>query len=201
LDPNLAALTKLTTLDGYNLQTRYSQLGFLLTQGLAGAKDLQVQQALVQAAQKSINDQIQASAMISLAYTKDPQFIGIFMSALQNQNITVRFAGLESLAVLGGSQAEAALSNDAQTDSSLIAQAYAAGTIWGMGNITGQSILLNLYQNPSWIVRAIAYHYMGKLGGNYEYTMLLAQLPTETNPIAQAELCAALLRLNKYRNN
>ena len=201
LDPNLTILTKLTTLDGYNLQTRYSQLGFLLTQGLAGAKDLQVQQALVQAAQKGINDQIQASAMIALAYTKDPQFIGLFMSALQNSNITIRFAGIESLLIVGGNQAEAALSNDAQTDSSLIAQAYAAAKIWGLGDVAGKNIILNLYQNPDWLIRAIAYHYMGQLGGSYEYTMLLSQLPAETNPIAQAELCAALLRLGKYRNN
>ncbi len=198
LDPNLALLSQLTTLDGYNLQTRYSQLGFLLAQGLSGSSDMQIQQALVTAAQKTVNPQVQAAAMIALAYTKDPQFTGVFMGNLQSSNITVRFGAIEALLTLGGDQVEPALSNVANTDQSLVAQTYAAAKIWKMGDVSGKNLLLNLYQNSDWLIRTMAYHYMGELGGNYEYTMLLQQLPNETNPIAQAELCAALLRLNKY---
>ena len=198
LDANLNILSQLTTLDGYNLQTRYTQLGFLLTQGLAGSTDIQIQQALIQAAQGSANTQIQASALLALAYTKDPQFLGLFMNALQSPNITIRFGALESLMRLGGMQVRAAMSNDAATESSLIAQAYAADYIWRKGDVSGQNILLNLYQNNNWIVRAMAYHYLGREGRDYEYTLLLPQLQIETNPIARAELCAALLRLRRF---
>ncbi|MBU6430626.1 MAG: hypothetical protein KGR26_16530, partial [Cyanobacteria bacterium REEB65] len=67
-DPALTTLGHLATLDGYNLKVRYTQLGYLLTEGLSGSKDFQILTEIEKAARFSKNVQIKASAMVSLAY-------------------------------------------------------------------------------------------------------------------------------------
>lgn len=197
LDPSLQDLASLTTIDGYNLQTRYTQLGFLLTEGLAGAKRLDLQAALQNTAQSATNPQIQASAIVALAYTKDPQFLGIFQQALNpNSNLTARFAAIEALTLLGGDVAHQAVFNAAQSDPELILQIYAANALANFGDATtGKTILLSHYQDPDWLVRAMATHYLGLIGDQNTYQLLFLQLQTETQPVVLAELCSALIRL------
>ncbi len=196
LDPSLSDLASLTTIDGYNLMTRYTYLGFLLTQGLAGATRLDIQTALQNKAQAAMNPQIQAAAIVALAYTKDPQFLGVFQQALgSNQNLTVRFAGIEALSILGGDSARQAVFTSAHTDPELILRLYAANILWQMGDPTGKNVLLDHYQDSDWLVRAMATHYLGLIGGQNTYQLLFLQLQTETHPIVLAELCSALIRL------
>jgi hypothetical protein len=203
LDPSLTDLSNLTTLDGYNLLTRYTQLGFLLTEGLAGTKDLTIQNALQNIIQTGTNVQIQASAIEALAYTRDPQFIPLFQNALQNASATVRFGAFDALAIMAGgpnANIDSIMLTAAQGDPSLAVKLYASQLIWGMGDIFGRETLLHHYQDTDWFTRAFATHYLGEMGKADVYTLLKPQLYTETNPSVQVELCWALLRLKQYQN-
>lgn len=200
-DPSLLNLGKMTTVTGYNLMTRYTQLGFLLTEGLAGVKDFDIDQELQNTAKNATNVQIQAAAMVSLAYTRDLRFLPLFQGAQQNTNITVRFGALESLLRLQSDSALFQIMNAAQTDPSIIVQLYAAAGLWKMGNVFGREILLRHYQDSDWFVRAMATHYLGELGGADEYRRLFSQLNFEDNPQVKAELCSALIRLERFKED
>jgi hypothetical protein len=66
-------------------------------------------------------------------------------------------------------------------------------------------MLLRLYQNPDWLVRAMAAHYLGELGGPSDsgdlYRKLMIQLQSETHPSVKAELVSSLLRLQKFKED
>ncbi len=203
LDPSLTNLANLTTLDGYNLQTRYTELGFLLTEGLAGTKDLTLQNSLQTIIQTGTNVQIQALALDALAYTHDQQFIPLFQSALQNTNVTVRFTAMEALYIMANGQPDSNISSiiytAAQVDPSLAVKLYASHLAWELGNTFGRETLLHHYQDMDWFTRAFATHYLGEMGHNDVFSLIQPQLYTETNPSVQAELCWALLKMEKYR--
>ncbi|MDE2039641.1 MAG: HEAT repeat domain-containing protein [Elusimicrobia bacterium] len=198
-DPSLQALNNLTTLTGYGLKTRYTELGFLLTEGLAGVKDYQLAQELENVAKLGSNVQTRAAAMVALAYTHDLQYLSLFQGAGQDPNITVRFGALEALLTLGDPSVQLLVSNIARTDPSIVVQLYAAAADWKMGDIYGREILLRHYQDNDWFVRAMADHYLGELGGGDEYDRLFTQLTGEDNPQAKAELCSALARLQRFK--
>jgi len=201
-DANVQQLSQLSTVDGYNLQIRYNQLGFLLTEGLAGTTDFELLTALQHTASSAKNVQIRAAAMVALAYTKDPQYLPIFQQGLNsNNNITVRFGALESLLIMGDPGTQLQISNAAHSDPSPAIQLYAAAGMWKMGDIFGQQILQHNYQAQDWFTRAMAAHYLGELGSGYEYRELLQQLQQESNPQVQAELCSALMRLQKFKDD
>ncbi len=203
LDPSLTNLANLTTLDGYNLQTRYTQLGFLLTEGLAGTKDMTLQNSLQTIIQTGTNVQLQALALDALAYTHDPQFIPLFQSALQNTNVTVRFTAMEALYIMANGKPDSNISSiiytAAQVDSSLAVKLYASHLAWELGNTFGRETLLHHYQDMDWFTRAFTTHYLGEMGHNDVFSLIQPQLYTETNPSVQAELCWALLKMEKYR--
>ncbi|MBI3551821.1 MAG: HEAT repeat domain-containing protein [Elusimicrobia bacterium] len=205
LDASVGNLNKISTLDGYNLKTRYTQLGFLLTDGLAGSKDYGIDQALEDAARLGSNVQIQAAAMVALAYTKELRYTPLFQGMLNNANITVRFGALESLLVQGETGNQFIVDGAARADSSLAMQVYAAAGLWRMGNIFGREILLRLYQHKDWFVRAMASHYLGELGGPSDagdlYRKLMIELQNEANPSVKAELVSSLLRLQKFKED
>ncbi len=200
-DPSLQNLSKLTTVTGYNLQTRYTQLGFLLTEGLAGVKDFDINNELQNTAKNGTNVQIQAAAMVALAYTKDLQFLSLFQGKQQDTNITVRIGALEALLTLDNPATQFQVMIAAQTDPSIIVQLYAAAGLWKMGSVFGREILLRHYQDNDWFVRAMATRYLGELGGADEYRRLLSQLNFESNPQVKAELCTALIRLQRFKQD
>src|SRR4029077_7732243 len=88
LDSSIGNLNKLTTLTGYNLKTRYTELGFLLTEGLAGSTDYQLSSELENTVRLASNVQTRAAAMVALAYTKNLNYLNLYQSALQDQNVT-----------------------------------------------------------------------------------------------------------------
>lgn len=200
LDASIGNLINLTTLDGYNLKTRYTQLGFLLTEGLAGTTAPDLAGELENTARQGANVQIRAAAMVALAYTHDLRYLGLFQGALLDQNITVRFGALESLLILGDPSVAMQVAGAARNDQSLPLQIYAAAGMWRMGDIFGREILLRLYQHQDWFVRAMATHYLGELGGADEYRKLQRELAAEAHPIVKAELCSALLRLQQFKD-
>ncbi len=199
LDASIGNLNKLTTLTGYNLKVRYTELGFLLTEGLAGTTDYQLASELEKAVRLGTNPQTRAAALVALAYTHDAQYIPLMQSAIQDPNVTVRFGALEALLINGDPSVQLMVGNMARTDQSLPIQIYAAAGMWRMGDIFGREILERLYQNPDWFVRAMSTHYLGELGKGDEYRRLMLQLPGETEPAVKAELADALLRLQHFQ--
>ncbi|MFH1725603.1 MAG: HEAT repeat domain-containing protein [Elusimicrobiota bacterium] len=201
LDASMASLSKLSTATGFKLKTRYTELGFLLTEGLAGVKDFALANELERVARLGTNVQTRAAAMVALAYTKDQRYLGLFQGAINDQNITVRFGALEALVVMGGPSVQFLISNTARNDASPALRAHAAVAMWRAGDIYGREILLRMYQDPDWLTRAMATTYLGELGGDDEYRRLMRQLDTEQDPIVKAALCSALLRLQQSKNS
>lgn len=200
LDASIGNLNKLTTLTGYNLQTRYTELGFLLTEGLAGTTDYQLQSELEKVVRLGTNVQTRAAAMVALAYAKDLRYLSLFQNGLQDPNLTVRFAALESLLAMGDSSVQLQLGTVARTDASVPVRIYAAAAMWRMGDIFGREILLRLYQDPNWFVRAMTDHYLGEMGGGDEYRRLQRELDGEQDPAVKAEILVALVKLNPKKD-
>ncbi len=199
LEASVGNLIKLATLTGYNLKTRYTELGFLLTEGLAGVSDFELAGELEKTARLGKNVQLRAASLVALAYAKDQRYLSLFQGALQDPNVTVRFAALESLLILGGPAVQFLVANAARGDSSPALQAFAAAGMWRLGDPYGREILLRLAQHQDWFVRALAVQYLGELGGQEEYRKLMLQLSREEQATVKAELCSALLRLQQVR--
>ena len=200
MDASIGNLNKLTTLTGYNLKTRYTELGFLLTEGLAGTTDYQLQAELEKVVRLGSNVQTRAAAMVSLAYAKDMRYLSLFQNGLTDQNLTIRFAALESLLAMGDSSVQLQLGNVARSDASMPVQIYAAAAMWRMGDIFGREILLRLYQHQDWFVRAMTDHYLGEMGGSDEYRRLQSELNGEGDPAVKAEILVALVKLNSKKD-
>lgn len=199
-DASIGNLNKLSTLTGYSLKTRYTELGFLLTEGLAGTKDFQLQSELQTAARLAKNVQTRAAALVALAYTKNMQYLTLFQGALNDPNVTVRFAALESLLILGDRSVQLQLGGAARNDLAIPAQIYAAAGMWRMGDSFGKEILLRFLDHPDWFARAMAAYYLGEMGGGYEYRRMLQYLDRETDPSTKAELATALIKLHPKKD-
>lgn len=199
-DASLVNLARLSTLTGYSLKTRYTEIGFLLTEGLAGTKDYQLQSELEKAARLAKNVQTRAAAMVALAYTKRLQYLTLFQGGLVDPNPTVRFAALESLLILGDSGVTLSLGNAARNDQSVAVQIYAAAGLWRKGDTFGKEILLRFMDHQDWFARAMAAYYIGELGGGYEYRRLLNYLDRESDPSTKAEIATALMKLHPKKD-
>jgi len=198
LDASLGNLARISTLTGYQLKTRYTQLGFLLTEGLAGVTDMELSSALEAAAQRGTNTQMRAAAMTALAYTHDLRYLPLFQNATNDHNITARFGALESMLIMNNPSMQFQVANMARMDLSLPVQIYAAAGQWRMGDIFGRETLLRLAQNTDWLVRAMSIHYLGEMGGADEYRQILLWLAFEQHPMVRTEMCAALLKLQRF---
>jgi HEAT repeat protein len=198
LDASVGNLNRLTTATGFKLKTRYTELGFLLTEGLAGVTDLAIASELESTARRGTNVQIRAAAMVALAYTRDPRYMSLFQDMLTDANLTVRFGALESLMILGGPSVQSLVGTAARMDSSPALQAVAAAGLWRLGDVFGRELLLRLAENQDWFVRALSIRYLGAYGGADEYRKLLQWLSNERHQAVRAELCSALLNLRKH---
>lgn len=199
-DASLFNLAKLSTLTGYSLKTRYTEIGFLLTEGLAGTKDYQLQSELEKAARLAKNVQTRAAALVALAYAKDMRYLSLFQGALNDPNTTVRFAALESLLILGDRSIQLQLGGSARNDQSVAVQIYAAAGMWRLGDSFGKEILLRFLDHQDWFARAMAAYYLGELGGGYEYRRLISYLDRETDPSTRAEIATALMKLHPKKD-
>jgi HEAT repeat protein len=200
LDASIGNLNKLTTLTGFNLKTRYTELGFLLTEGLAGSTDYQIQSQLENVVRQGTNVQTRAASLLALAYSKDTRYSTLIQGALVDANPTMRFAAIESLMVMGDPSAELLLSGASRTDASVPIQLYAAAGMWRMGDIFGRELLLRMYQSQDWLTRAMADHYLGEMGGGDEYRRLQRELDGESDPAVKAEILDALVKLNPKKD-
>lgn len=196
---NTEVFGELTTLTGHMMRLRYSELGFLLTEGLAGAQNFTIQNELEKVVRTAKNPQMRAAAMVSLAYTKDARFVGLFQQALLDPNLTVRLGALEALILCEAPAAQFAVSDAAHNDASFTVRVMAAAATWEKWNPSGRDILLTLAENADWYVRADAVYNIGRLGGGPDYRKLLDLLSREENPIVRAELTLALIRLQRFK--
>lgn len=199
-DASLFNLSRLSTQTGYSLKTRYTEIGFLLTEGLAGTSNYQLRLELQNAARLAKNVQTRAAALVALAYTKDMQYINLFQGALNDPNTTVRFAALESMLILGDRSVQLQLGGSARNDQSVAIQIYAAAGMWRMGDSFGKEILLRFLDHTDWFARAMAAYYIGEMGGGYEYRRLMQYLTRETDPSTRAELATALMKLHPKKD-
>ncbi|MBI2386281.1 MAG: hypothetical protein HYV14_09740 [Elusimicrobia bacterium] len=199
-DASLFNLARLSTLTGYSLKTRYTELGFLLTEGLAGTKDYQLQRELENAARLAKNVQTRAAALVALSYAKDMRHLSLFQGALNDPSVTVRFAALESLLTLGDASIQLQLGGAARNDQSVAVQVYAAAGMWRKGDNFGKEILLRFLDHQDWFARAMAAYYLGEMGGGYEYRRMAQYLERETDPSTKAELATALMKLHPKKD-
>ncbi|PCI37636.1 MAG: hypothetical protein COB53_06020 [Elusimicrobia bacterium] len=189
----------LTTLTGHMMRLRYTELGFLLTEGLAGVKDFSLQSELQTVARTAKNPQMRAAALVSLGYTKEEQFVSLFRETINDQNLTVRLGAFEALVVSQSQQALFIVGDKAQNDQSLSVRVMAAAAYWKMGNPSGRNMLLEFAENEDWYVRAHAVSYLGELGDGQDYRYLLDRLSRDTDDIVRSELVLALMRLREKK--
>ncbi len=194
-DPSIKALNALSSPRGFQLKTRYTELGFLLTEGLAGTSDLLLRERILKVARSGTNPQVRAAAMMAIAYDKKPQDRGVFQEALLSQDITVRWGAVEALYAWGQPEALGDIGSVARMDLSPALQVYAASLQLRMGDPAGRDILIRHWIHFDWLVRALAIRYLGEFGTADDFPRLLMNLPQERNNFVRAEFCAALLRL------
>lgn len=190
---------QLTTLTGHTMSQRYTELGFLLTEGLAGARDPEIQRSLERIARSAVNPQMRAAALVSLAYTKEERFVSLFQETMRDPGVTVRLGAIESLIQVGAPSAQFLLADAAQNDASPTVKVMAAAAYWAGGNLAGREVLLTLAGNADWYTRADAIYNIGRLGGADEYRKLLDLMGREQDPVVKAELTSALMRLRRFK--
>lgn len=200
VDSSVENLGKLVTQTGHKLKTRYTELSFLLLEGLAGVKDFQLQNALREVTREGENPQLRAAALVALAYTKDAQFLPEIQSAILDQNVTVRLGALEALLLLDDPSAQHSLAQMGRDDAAMAIRVIAAAEDWRKGSDFSRQLIRDYAQNADWFVRALAIRYMGELGRGYEYRQLQGQLLREQDAIVRSELAGALLQLKKYKD-
>lgn len=194
-DPVLGDLHSMVTPTGFGLMTRYSELSYLVIEGLAGTSDPLLRMELQRLATDASNPLVRASALISLAYAKDESDVYLIQNALNDKNAIVRFGAMEAIEVGRFRSALPSLSGLANSDASPALRVYAMQVLARFGDPSGRLLLLASLDEPDWPARAMAYWYLGKYGDSNDYSAVLARLPVERNPFVQCEIALGVLRL------
>ncbi|HOW28088.1 MAG TPA: HEAT repeat domain-containing protein [Elusimicrobiota bacterium] len=195
LQPARADVIQLVTPAGFRLKSRYSELGILLTDGVAGTNESRLVDQLMRTVRSGINQNVRSAALVALGYRRDRADMPFFMENVRHENISIRFATAEALTVWGFRDAASLLRDMAQTDSSGAVRVFAAQGMWRVGDEGGKEILWQFLDYSDWVVRAMAVRYIGELGGADDYNRMLYYLGREQNKFVQAEICSALLKL------
>lgn len=188
-------LNFLETPIGVRLKKRYTELGYMLAEGLAGAKDFDLVNELRRIAREGKNPAVRSYALVALAYAKDRNDLGLFQDALRKDLSADRFAGIEALQIWGYPDAISILIGVTKLDTSHIIRAYAAQAVLRLGDLIGKDYLIQTLNDDDWIARAMAMRYLGELGTGNDYSKLLSYLGSQQKEIVQAEMCSSLLRL------
>lgn len=193
--PSYRDLDKLITPNGIQLKARYTVLGFLLTEGLAGAKDFQLQDQLIRLAREGKDASVRSYALVALAYSRDRNNLGLFQDALRKDLAQDRFAAVEALQIWGYPEALPLLEGVTKLDPSPLLKVFAAQALLRLGNPNGKDYLIRALDDEDWVVKAMAMRFLGEFGNGEDYNRLLGYLGSQQKKIVQAELCSALLRL------
>ncbi len=198
-DPVLNDLNALETPTGFALKTRYSQLSYLVVEGLAGTNDLMLRSELKRLATDATNPLVKATALIALSYSRDENDLYLMQDALRHNNAIVRFGAMEAMEIGRFKSAVPSLIFIANQDASPALRIYAMQLLAKFGDLSGRQMLLGQLNNADWPARAMAFWYLGRYGDPSDYSLVLARLPVETNPFVQAEICLATLRLTPVK--
>ncbi len=194
-DPVKLELNSLTIPTGFAIQTRYSELSYLIIEGLAGTRDLLLQAELEKLVTDSRSGVVRAGALMALAYTRDERFIPLVQNALQDKDGRVRFAAMEAMEVGRYKGVLPSLSFNLGQDPLAAFQVHGIQIFSKFGDATARYQLLNHTNDQDWVSRAMAYWYLGLFGDQSDYTYVLSRLGTEQNPFVKAEIVLAALRL------
>lgn len=194
-DPVLQELNSMVTPSGFALKIRYSQLSYLVVEGVAGTRDPLLRAELQRLVTDATNPLVRANALIALAYSRDENDLYLIQDALSHKNAIVRMGAMEAMDVGRFRAAVPSLLSVANEDPSPALQMYALYMLSKFGNPTGHALLISRLNDQDWPARAMAYWYLGRYGEPEDYSMILARLATESNPFVQSEIALAVLRL------
>lgn len=195
VDPALREVNRLVTPEGFGLRIRYSDISFLLTEGLAGTSNLTLVNRLETIAQKSPNSRVRAAALVALGHDKERLDLQAFSDGLRDTSLIVRFGAVEALALQDNPMARSLLAGAAQADTSAAVRVFAAQALARAGDTQGTEILRRGLSDPDWVVRALSTYYMGQEGDVSDFERILSGMERETNDWVTAENCLAVLRL------
>jgi HEAT repeat protein len=195
-DPEVQELGAMVTPTGFALNTRYAELSYLVIEALAGTQDEIMRTQLRTMAQSDPNGLIRASAMIALAYNRDPDDSFLMEDALTNaKEARTRMGALEAIEIGRFRNSVPAVFTTAGTDPSPALQISGLQVLARFDNPSGRQSMLGRLNDPDWPARAMAFWYLGRYGTSDDYSMILARMPVETNPFVQSEIVLAALRL------
>jgi HEAT repeat protein len=201
LDPALTEVNQLVTPQGFGLKVRYSDIGYLLTEGLAGTGNYTLIQRLETIARTNANAGVRASALVALGYDRTRTDLFIFEEALRDPSLITRFGAAEGLAALAGTSltgpARSLLAGVAQSDTSPALRVFAAWGQWRAGDVYGREELLRGLGDSDWVIRALSAYFLGDLGNADDAGRMSFQVRKESARLAEAEAALALLRLSR----
>jgi len=199
---SLKDLVTLGTPAGYRLKLRYLNFGISLVEGLKVARDPELKRRLIEMAQWSRNSQVRAQAIVTLASLFDPTHKKYFKEAILDRDIAIRFAAVEALQLWNQPEALPLLRMAMDRDWSPLMKIEAAQALLSLGQTDAIQVLWTSLDDNSWVVRAMAAHYLGDFGAPDDYEKLLTRLEVETsrNDFVVAELSIACLKLISRKN-
>jgi HEAT repeat protein len=193
-DPVLQDLNEMVTPTGFALKTRYSELNYLLVEGLAGTQDPLLKMELENLARGS-NPLVRATALVALAYNRDPSLITLLQDGLADPNALVRFGAMEAIEVGRFDSLLPAVIPLANQDPVPALKIYAMQVMAKFGQASARQMMLSHISDTDWPARAMTYWFLGRFGTSDDYSLMLSRLPVEQNPFVQAEIALAALRL------
>ena len=190
-------LNRLTTPTGFALKIRYSDLSVLLTEGLAGTKNYTLISRLQEIAKTSVNARARSSAVVALGYEPDRKEFSVFLDALKDPNVLVRFSAVEALSVMEDDGALSLIAGAAQSDPSKAVQAFSAQKLTALGDPYGRQLLFRFMDDQDWTLRAMAVYGLGEWGDSDDYYTILSRFNSETTDFVRTEMALALLKMSK----
>ncbi|MBV9080635.1 MAG: HEAT repeat domain-containing protein [Elusimicrobia bacterium] len=198
-DPLLQELNSMVTPTGFALKTRYSELSYLLVEGLAGTNDEVLGAEIRKMAAEETNPLIRATALLAIAYKKDENDINLFQDALNSKNPIVRMGALECIDVGRFKDALPTVAAVSGSDPSAAIQIYALQIMAKFGDQSVRQILMSRLNDPDWPARAMTYWTLSRYGDPEDYGLIQSHLASEQNPFVQAEIALACLKLTPLK--
>jgi len=196
MTPLLTDLDNLITPAGLELKLRYSDLSYLVVEGLAGTQDFNLIQQVERIARDSTTPRVKAAGLVSMAYTPpERRDLSLFEQSIRDTNITVRFAAVEALAIMQASRFSGILADAAENDRSRLIRVYAAHAMQRSGDVQGRNKLLNFINDPDWVIRSLAIYFLGRVGQADDYFRIQTRLISENKDAVVAESALAMLEL------
>lgn len=194
-DPILQELNAMVTPTGFALKMRYSELTYLLIEGLAGTSDPSLSAEIRRMAAEEQNSLMRATALLAIAYNRDDADSYLFTDALNSKSATVRMGALEGIDVGRFKSALPSVSAISGSDPCPAIQIYALQIMAKFGDPSAQQILMSRIDDPDWPARAMAFWTLSRYGSSDDYGIIRARLDSEQNPFVQAEIALACLKL------